>query len=81
MSYVLEVANSISSQLRCGAILGPEIYTAIAEWEKKEIPLPIVLASVDEFCDETGRLEGEFESIDIFKAVVNKNFRNWLTEQ
>lgn len=74
MSYVLEVANSISSQLGCRAILGPEIYTAIAEWEKREIPLPVITYSINAVCDENGKLA----SIGKLQDVVMENFRFWL---
>jgi hypothetical protein len=36
MSYVSQVADFIISRSDCVSILDPEIYTIIAEWEKKE---------------------------------------------
>jgi hypothetical protein len=81
MSYVSEVANSIFSQSRSESVLGPEIYTVIAEWEKNEIPLPVVMASIGEFCEETGTLEVEPETVETFNAVVSRNFTNWLKDQ
>ena len=74
MSYVLEVANSISSQSGYRAVLGPELYTLIAEWEKREIPLPVITHSINAVCDENG----ELASIGRFQDVVMDNFHFWL---
>lgn len=79
MSYVSNIANSIIFQSGNNAVLGPEIYTAIAEWEKREIPVTVVLTSVREVCgglDET--LSAELP-VGLFQDAVSRNFRQWLT--
>ena len=81
MNYVLEVVDSIFLKSGRESTLAPEIYTIIAEWKKKEIPLTVVIASIEEIWDEEDRPDGKFELIDILKATVNKNFRSWLSIQ
>lgn len=75
MNYVSNIAESLLSRPGCVPVLGPEIYTTIAEWEKKEIPLPIVITSIDEVCNGGNRT---LESIDKLQTVVTRNFRTWL---
>ena len=77
MDYVSNIANSIRSRTGCVSVLGPEVYTAIAEWEKNEIPLRIVMISIDEVCGGND-VNGTLASIDRLQGVVNKNFRIWL---
>ncbi len=81
MSYVSKVANSMLSHSDRASILGPEIYTVIAEWEKKEIPLPVVMDSIDELCAAQHKTSCQLYSVDNVQAVVTKNFRNWLEHQ
>lgn len=77
MDYVSNIANSILARPGCMPLLGPEIYAAIAEWEKKEIPLPVVMISIDEVCGGDN-VSGTLASIDKLPGVVSKNFRIWL---
>lgn len=77
MDYVSNIAHCILARPGCMPVLGPEIYTAIAEWEKKEIPLPVVMISIDEVCGGND-VNGTLASIDRLQSVVNKNFRIWL---
>lgn len=79
MSYVSNIANSILSQSGGTAILGPEIYTAIAEWEKREIPAAIVLISIEEVCRHKMEGCGERVPVEMFQDAVIRNFRTWLT--
>lgn len=78
MSYVSEIANSIISNSSDRTVLGPEMYTAIAEWEKKQIPAAIVLISIDEVrMLRKSRFGGELP-VEMFQAVVARNFTTWL---
>lgn len=77
MDYVSNIAHSILARPGCVPLLGPEIYTAIAEWEKKEIPLPVVMISIDEVCGGNN-VNGTLASIDRLQSVVSKNFFIWL---
>lgn len=79
MSYVSNIANSIRSRLSNTALLGPEMYTAIAEWEKREIPAAIVLIAIDEVCKQS-ESHCEAIEIDMFENVVIRNFRAWLAQ-
>lgn len=81
MNYVSKVADFILSHTNCVSVLGPEIYTAIAEWEKKEIPLSLVMMSIDEFCEDKREATSSVELIDKLQAAVNENFRIWLVNR
>ena len=78
MDYISKAANSLLSRSRCTSILAAEIYTAIAEWEKREIPLRIVLISIEEVCADVRDVGTSSESIYRLQAVVSRNFRDWL---
>lgn len=81
MSYVSQVSDLILSRSDGVSILNPEIYTAIAEWEKKEIPLSLVIESIDEVCGDKREEPSTVESIDRLQAVVNENVRIWLVNR
>lgn len=78
MDYVSNIANSIRSHSGNAAPLGPEIYTAIAEWEKLEIPAAIVLISIEEVCKQGAEGRGGILPVDAFQAAVSRNFAIWL---
>lgn len=78
MGYVSNIANSILSDAAEFTVLSPEIYTAIAEWEKREIPAAIVMISLDELrMLQDQALEGELP-VEMFQSIVTRNFRIWL---
>lgn len=76
MSYVSNIANSILSR-SSAELLGPEIYTAIAEWEKREIPAAIVLTSIEEVYIDAEAWKDI--PIEIVQDAVSRNFRMWLS--
>lgn len=78
MSYVSEIADSIISHSNGSAILGPEIYTAIAEWEKNEIPVAVVLISIDDVCRQADGCRDKQVPIGMIQEAVSRNFRTWL---
>jgi hypothetical protein len=78
MSYVSNIANSILSHSGDAALLGPEIYTAIAEWEKREIPAAVVLSSIEEVYMHIAEAEGVNIPVEMFQDAVFRNFRTWL---
>jgi hypothetical protein len=78
MSYVSHIADSILSRAENVSVLGPEIYTAIAEWEKREIPVAIVLISIEEVCCyEKDSFKGQVP-VELVQSAVIRNFRTWL---
>lgn len=78
MDYVSNIANSILSHSDRSAVLGPEVYTAIAEWEKRRIPVAIVLISIDEVCGTgTSSLTNDIP-VEMVQLVVTRNFTTWL---
>ena len=78
MSYVTVIADSILSQTETGSVLGPEIYTAIAEWEKREIPLAVVMRSIEEVCGRAADANSGLIPVESFQEAVIGNFRSWL---
>lgn len=78
MSYISNIADSILSNSVDTAVLGPEMYTAIAEWEKKQIPTAIVLISIDEVKMLTRGDFGDELPVEMFQTVVLRNFTTWL---
>jgi hypothetical protein len=78
MSYVGEVANAFLSRRSGPGILRPMDYAIIAEWEKQEIPLAVVVDSINEGCGKIECRIDEIDSIGSFQDLVRKNFRVWL---
>ena len=78
MNYISEVSDLFRSRCDNIAILSPEDYRLIAEWEKEEIPFEIIAATINDICD--GRTGGheDIESIMYFQEAIRKSFRNWL---
>lgn len=79
MSYVSNIANSIRSHSGEAAPLGPEMYTAIAEWEKGEIPAAVVLSSIEEVYMHTADADGANIPVEMFQDAVLRNFVTWLS--
>lgn len=78
MNYVTEVADCFLALNPNSPILDPADYTTIAEWEKQQIPLAIVLASIKEARNGLTTQSPCMDSLTGFKEVVKTNFRNWL---
>ena len=78
MNYVSNIAESILSHTRTSVVLGPELYTAIAEWEKREIPVAVVLISIDEVYRQAKKSFNERPPIDLLQDTVLRNFTTWL---
>ena len=78
MNYVGEVTGLFRS--RCGEskILSPMDYVIVAEWEKEEIPLAIVLAAINEVCDRLKIDHHLVESVSSFQEAIKQNFSVWL---
>jgi hypothetical protein len=76
MSYVTAVADLFLARSLDVKILKPEDYVIIAEWEKQQIPLFIVLDSIDDGLAKNPHLQ--IESIAFFQDEVKKQFADWL---
>ena len=79
MNYVETVADLFLK--RSGyAILSVADYVLVAEWEKEEIPLDVVLDSINRVFDNLAQSNGRvnLESIGYFQNEVKKNFADWL---
>jgi len=51
MKYVVEVADLFLARCCNNKVLSPMDFVTIAEWEKQEIPIEVVLRSINEVCD------------------------------
>lgn len=77
-NYVTEIADLFLARCSGITILSPLDYTIIAEWEKQEIPLAIVLDTMNKGFEKVNAAEVKVESIGHFQEAVKKNFREWL---
>ncbi len=78
MSYVSEVADLVS-RCRSATILNPSEYALIAEWEKQEIPIVVILDSVKTIFDVAENGSRKNIALDeIFHNEVKRNFADWL---
>lgn len=78
MNYIIDVADLFLARCANVTILSPMDFTIIAEWEKEEIPLAVILGSINEVCDHLNGDGGEVESIGDFQDTVKQNFIDWL---
>ena len=81
MNYVSHIADLIIDQSGSNAVLGPDIYTAIAEWEKREIPITVVRKSIREVCGRKDESCNGNLPVDLFQSTVIRNFRQWLATE
>lgn len=76
MSYISETTDALIANSICKSIVGPEVYTLIAEWEKRCIPLEVVTDTIaregSELCSNNTDL-----CFNLNQAVL-RNFRQWL---
>lgn len=81
MSYVTEVADLFLARFPHITILNPTDYVIISEWEKQEIPITIVLNSINGISKNLDGEKIQIESISYFQETIKKNFRDWLQTQ
>ena len=77
MSYVSEVEECLRRCFPDKGILGPEEYTAIADWEKSGIAVEVVKMSIEEFRADAPPFFSP-ESILEIEGKVKQNFRRYL---
>jgi hypothetical protein len=80
MSYVSDVAELFLSRCQSVKILSPTDYATIAEWEKQEIPLAVILDSLNRSFNALPehKKTSKIESMNYFQNEIKKNFANWL---
>lgn len=81
MSYVTDVTDLFLARFPNITILNPLDYVVVSEWEKQEIPLSIVLGSINDVSEKLDGENSKIESIGYFQETVKKNFHNWLQTQ
>ncbi len=82
MNYVKTVADLLNTRRHC-QILGAADYVVIAEWEKEQIPLEIVIGSINHCLDflEKTKVYEDVNSVNYFQEIIRKNFIAWLQSQ
>lgn len=82
MSYVSTVVDFLNTRTTPEVSLTPEDYTAIAEWEKQEIPLGFVLSSLDRrLVDLETKLANDADPINEMRSDIVSEFAAWLQER
>ena len=80
MSYVSTVVDSLNTRTTDPPALSAEDYTAIAEWEKQEIPLGLVLSSLDRRLVDL-EADANADPINDIRTDIVAEFANWLQER
>ena len=50
----------------------------VAEWEKQEIPLVLVIAAINQICDQIKDDDTRIRSVSYFQETINRNYNDWL---
>lgn len=79
-NYISNIIDAIASCSICASMIGPETYTAIAEWEKSGVPAEVVICSIDKICCEHIDKETPPDSIENLRTEVQAGFAKWLRE-
>lgn len=77
MNYVREVTDLFLSRCRDVTILSPIDFIMIAEWEKQEIPLEVILKSINEMCPDV-KNGPRVRSVADIQDTVRQDFMDWL---
>lgn len=79
MNYVETVADLFLK--RSGKkLLAMNDYVLIAEWEKEEIPLEIILDSINRSFNDVSAVSENIESIEYFKDIVQMDFAEFIRQ-
>ena len=81
MSYVSTVVDFLNTRSIPDLILSAEDYTAIAEWEKQEIPLGFVLSSLDKHLVDIDAAPANTDPISEIRTDIVAEFATWLQER
>ena len=78
MTYVNKVADFYVARFAGVRMLSAEDYTMIAEWEKQNIPVAIVLRAINEVYYSYTSDGIEIKTIGECDETVRNIFRDWL---
>jgi hypothetical protein len=80
MTYISDVVNLLISRSKNITFLTANDFALIAEWEKQEIPLEIVLKTINETLDDLylTNSENDIDSLTGFRSIVKTNYVEWL---
>ncbi len=78
MNYVAEVIGAFHARSGQTPVIDAADYARIAEWEKQEIPLFIVILAIEKAFDELDGAAAQIGSISELKDEVKRRFGAWL---
>ncbi len=73
MNYIETVADLFLKR-NGKKLLAVSDYVLIAEWEKEEIPLEIILDSINRTFNDVSAVSENIESIEYFEDIVQRDF-------
>lgn len=83
-NYISEIANLYIKRRGGSLMLSPVDYTVITAWQTNEIPLHIVIRSINEVFDRRAANKTKtkpIKSIEYFSETIEENFTDWLQTQ
>jgi hypothetical protein len=82
-NYICEIANLYLARRGGALVLSPMDYAVIAEWERQEIPLRIILRSMNDVFDNLAQNNRRpvIKSLNYFQEAIDENYQNWLQMQ
>ena len=78
MNYVAEVTGAFRSRSGEATIIDAADYARIAEWEKQEVPLFIVVLAIDQAFDKLDGTNEQIVSFSDLRDEVKRRFAAWL---
>ncbi len=83
MNYIAEVSDLFLQRRGTTLGLSPLDWQIISDWEKQEIPLKIILRSMNEVFDrlQQSNKKTKIKSLEYFQEAIEENYENWLQTQ
>ena len=78
MDYVAEVTGAFRSRSGPAPIIDAADYAQIAEWEKQEIPLFVVILAIDQAFEKRNATAEQIGTISDLRDEVKRRFGGWL---
>ena len=78
MSYVTEVVEFVAARRDSPTVFSPSEYAVIAEWEKQEIPMRLILGVIEKAGNGTASKTAEQLTINELDKVVALRYADWL---
>ncbi len=79
MNYI-ETVTDLFLKRSCKKILAASDYVCIAEWEKEQIPLEIVLDSINRIFNDLSVDSEKFDSIQFLEDTIQMGFADSIRQ-